>query len=202
MFFGGLGSFKDDDVSVVLTRRAADGVGLDPQSSLRALIAEGRRQFRNTPAAQLTLLYAWLGRIESNFDDAGVFDGVSKFGTTTSTEFPCGPLCARMSSDRRRALAMCGWSDLCSPVVDAAAANARSLDTILSATPVQLVRNCLLDGDVERAAAIALLHGLVEVSVQILTIAAAGARLATATGSGGQLEAELLQLTAMALAGW
>lgn len=202
MFSSGLGVFGDD-VSGVLPRRAQRGVSLDPRSSLRALLEESRSQPRNTPVAQLTLMYAWLDRIESSFADSCVFDGIANRGSTAaSVELPCGPLGAFVSPDRQRALAMCGWSDLCTPATDTAAASAGSLEALSSLIPVPIVRDCLRDGDVERAAAIALLHGLVEVAVQILSFAATSARLGAAGGSAGALEAELLQLTAMALAGW
>jgi hypothetical protein len=148
-------------------------------------------------------MYSWLERIESNFDDSWVFDGIAnRGGTATSTELPCGPLEAFISTDRQRALAMCGWSDLCSSATDATAASAVSLEALASLIPVPIVQDCLRDGDVERAAAIALLHGLVEVAVQILSFAASSARQRATCGSTGALEAELLQLTAMALAGW
>ena len=198
----GLGSFDFDEISVVLTQRAVRGVAIDPVSSLHALQDEGRSQPPNTPVAQLSLLYAWLSRIENNFTDAGVFDGITSREAAASSELPCGPLCAFVSEDRQRGLTMCGWSNLCSPASDALAATGSSLDTLASAIPVPIVQECLRDGDVERAAAIALLHGLVEVSVQILSFAAADARRGTPGGSSGAIEAELLQLTAMALAGW
>lgn len=203
MFASGLGTFEREDASVVLGQRAVSGVSLDPASSLLALHNECQSQPRtcNTPVAQLSLFYSWLGRVYANFGHANVFDEIFIHKTTsTSSNLPCGPLNAFVSADRKRALDMCGWSDLCSPAIDTHVARACNLEALSTAIPVPVVQQCLRDGDVERAAAIALLHGLVEVSVQILTFAADDARREV---SGGRtLEAELLQLTAMALAGW
>ena len=147
-----------------------------------------------------------------------------------STPLPCGPLTAFQSPARRTALAMCGWSDLPSPALAAAVmadiarsqrsggGGSGSVAAVSARVPVPLVHRCVAEGDVERGAAIALLHGFSGAAVQLLTAAAeelrrshyvteAGAASRSMRGGGGggatplQMHAELLQLTAMAIAG-
>jgi hypothetical protein len=180
-----------DDISTILVERAKNGVSLDSASSKRGLSSSCALPQHNTMVAQLSLMYDWLGRIDkSNFEDSYVFDSIAK-SVSSSNQVPCGPLTAFVNDQRKKALEMCGWSDLSSPSIDAAiVGGCFTLASLTSEIPIPVIRDALSAGDVERGAALALLHGLVEVAGQILTFAAVDAR-----------QPELLQLTAMAIAG-
>jgi hypothetical protein len=189
------GAFKDD-VSKTLPERARCGVSLDLPRS--ASILESTT-VHSTPTAQLSQLYSWLGRLQGNFESSLVYERCESWCPSSAQS--CGPLTAFLSPHRQTALQMCGWSDLCNPKVDTdTAAEHKTLSELSKHIPLEVVQRALSEGDVERAAAISLLHGLVEVSVQILTLAADEARRPSG-GQPGTLHAELLQLTAMAIAG-
>jgi hypothetical protein len=196
-----LGVFSDDISSTIL-ERVHRGVSLDTNLSRIALLAESPLRKHGTPTAQLELFYAWLGRIEpTDFRTVFAFEPISKSAPSRGVETSCGPLTAFVSGQRDTALALCGWSPLCTATADAAVATGHTtLSSLAAAVPVPVVQSALNSGDVERAAALSLLHGLVEVAVQILTFAADDAR-SPSSGRSGTLEAELLQLTAMAIAG-
>jgi hypothetical protein len=92
---------------------------------------------------------------------------------------------------------------------------------VANQVPVPLVRECATQGDFERAAALCMLHGFVDVAVQVLSLAAEDARHRAASASSATLyglsdasqsqslqtqaqfllQGELLQLTVMAVAG-
>lgn len=140
-----------------------------------------------------------------------------------STEVPCGSLTAFTHPLRTAALTLCGWSPLASlmdgsklypsnTIVHDSTTHrpVSSIEAVAAAVPIPLIRLCCEMGQVERAAAIALLHGYSGVAVQLLQLAADDIRYNYALSLQSSetkyygphpSHAELLQLTAMAVAG-
>lgn len=177
--------------------------------------------FRNTSTERLLLLYQWLDRYmkllsHDTASPVSLFSLMSRH-LDESEEVVCGPLTAFLSEQRRSALHECGWYPLHSPELSEgiaarlAAMPEASLQEAAALIPVPLVQACVAEGDIERAAAVALLHGFAGPAVQLLTLAAQDLRQRLAVSykgavldayySGSSMYAELLQLTAMAVAG-
>lgn len=247
------------DASVYMRNRAAAGFSLDASQCQGVLLREaeataadhrGRHRdrelaSRDPQTEQLLVMYTWLQRAVSKLSpdalaDLEVFNSITS-SPDASNEVPCGPLTAYVSPLRTGALSLCGWSSLhprgapANILMDSLGRPLRTIAEVAAAVPIPLVQTCCSSGQVERGAAVALLHGYSGVAVQLLQLAADEIRrrfaaskhqptttTATATGAGAvrrnslthnavsssipysgppPSHAELLQLTAMAVAG-
>jgi len=239
-----------------MMHQARDGLCLDVlinQTVLRQQILRFREMsviksagFRNSQSEQVLLLNEWLSRVAScltpeSVAGHSVFFSLAELPAldSPSAEAACGPLTAYISSLRQRCLQQCGWCELPSPELAAsmlgqlARRSPLSIDSLSAAIPIPLVQRCCAEGDLERAAAITLLHGFPGPAVQLLMLASdtlresiadrahAQARMAYGSHPYGRshgggagyapagdhqlasdaMHAELLQLTAMAVAG-
>jgi hypothetical protein len=176
--------------------RVKAGISLDPAKNhvfLRKEVAmsrtvdgTGASGARHVAATQLLLMYEWLERIlplltQSHFEQHAVFCRLTST-EMFSDEDACGPLTAYISDLRKLALTQCGWSPL--PGRDVAATvlaelARRPLVTIAEVAaliPVPIVNQSCEDGEYERAAAVAMLHGYSGPAVELLNLAASEVR--------------------------